>query len=314
MLKLALTVVVLAVALVAIWHGNNMVEVTRYRVELSDPPSPVESEAKPAGLRILQISDLHGKRFGRGSQRLLDEIDRLDYDIIAITGDIITGGPLARGRRTALQLAAELVERAPVFYTPGNHETTSRQFAGLEDGLRDLGVHVLRRDSVEIDIRGRRYVILGLDDVKFFDMDPEAYSAALSELVNLAPGQSSVPGGAARLCGAAPEPATSQRTDGAAGRAQSSVPRILVSHRPNLLDIYAASGVQLVLTGHVHGGQFRIPGVGGLIGPDDLLLPKYDAGVFRKGETTMIVSRGLGPSAIPVRINNRPELVLIEIA
>ena len=283
MLKLALTVVVLAVALVAIWHGNNMVEVTRYRVELSDPPSPVESEAKPAGLRILQISDLHGKRFGRGSQRLLDEIDRLDYDVIAITGDIITGGPLARGRRTALQLAAELVERAPVFYTPGNHETTSRQFPGLEDGLRDLGVQVLRRDSVEIDIRGRRYVILGLDDVKFFDMDPEAYSAALSELVNSAPGQ-------------------------------SSVPRILVSHRPNLLDIYAASGVQLVLTGHVHGGQFRIPGVGGLIGPDDLLLPKYDAGVFRKGETTMIVSRGLGPSAIPVRINNRPELVLIEIA
>ncbi len=86
--------------------------------------------------------------------------------------------------------------------------------------------------------------------------------------------------------------------------------RLLLAHRPELLAVYASDGYDLVLAGHMHGGQFRIPFIGGLIGSDSELFPKYDAGVFMEGDTMMFVSRGLGNSVIPIRINNRPELVV----
>ncbi len=88
---------------------------------------------------------------------------------------------------------------------------------------------------------------------------------------------------------------------------------VLLSHRPELFDVYVENGIDLVLTGHAHGGQFRLPFVGGLFAPDQGLLPEYDAGLYTEGNTNMIVSRGIGNSAFPLRFNNRPEIVLIEL-
>jgi predicted MPP superfamily phosphohydrolase len=89
---------------------------------------------------------------------------------------------------------------------------------------------------------------------------------------------------------------------------------ILLSHRPELFEVYAQHTVDLVFSGHAHGGQFRIPFVGGLIAPNQGLFPKYDAGIYEEGNTTMVVSRGIGNSIVPFRINNRPEIVLVELA
>jgi predicted MPP superfamily phosphohydrolase len=89
--------------------------------------------------------------------------------------------------------------------------------------------------------------------------------------------------------------------------------RILLSHRPELIDVYEKNSINLVLSGHAHGGQFRIPFIGGLIAPDQGFFPKYTEGLYRVGETKLIVSRGLGNSIIPFRINNRPELVVITL-
>lgn len=94
---------------------------------------------------------------------------------------------------------------------------------------------------------------------------------------------------------------------------QESSYSILLSHRPELFETYVACGVDLILSGHAHGGQFRLPFVGGLIAPDQGLFPKYDAGLYTDGNTNMIVSRGLGNSIIPIRFNNRPEIVLINL-
>ena len=94
---------------------------------------------------------------------------------------------------------------------------------------------------------------------------------------------------------------------------QENAYSVLLSHRPELFETYAACDVDLVLSGHAHGGQFRLPFVGGLIAPNQGLLPKYDAGLFTDGNTNMIVSRGIGNSIISIRFNNRPEIVLIEL-
>ena len=88
---------------------------------------------------------------------------------------------------------------------------------------------------------------------------------------------------------------------------------LLLSHRPELFDVYSGCGVDLVLAGHAHGGQFRLPLVGGLIAPNQGLFPRYDAGLYTSGSTSMVVSRGLGNSVIPLRFNNRPEVVLVEL-
>jgi predicted MPP superfamily phosphohydrolase len=88
---------------------------------------------------------------------------------------------------------------------------------------------------------------------------------------------------------------------------------ILLSHRPELFESYAHCNIDLVLSGHTHGGQFRLPFIGWLIAPDQGIFPKYDAGLFTNGSTNMIVSRGLGNSIIPIRFNNRPEVIVIEL-
>lgn len=305
MLKLSI-VVGLVLVLVLIWVGNNWLEVSHLSIRLvgegpvGDGPvgdGPVgdgtvgeggegtelgaSGTEKPRGLRILQVSDLHGKPYGFSARRLLRRIDELDYDIIAITGDFITRSPLPHGLRPALRLAKGLVSRAPVYFVTGNHEAGSPQFERLEAGLADLGVVVLRGGVVETQVRGRDYVLLGLDDLEFFGGDMVSYTEALIELFESAP---------------------------------SSGPRVLLSHRPGIFETYVRRDVDLVLTGHVHGGLIRIPGVGGVVSPDQGFFPKYDAGLFRRDGTSMVISRGLGPTILPIRVLNRPELVVVELA
>ena len=87
--------------------------------------------------------------------------------------------------------------------------------------------------------------------------------------------------------------------------------KILFSHRPEVFETYVERKMNLVLCGHAHGGQFRLPFLGGMVAPNQGLFPKYDGGLYKKESTTMVVSRGIGNSIIPVRFNNRPEVVMI---
>ena len=148
--------------------------------------------------------------------------------------------------------------------------------------MEAAGVTVLDDAQVKFEVSGESITVIGVNDPAFHADylmgDTEVINQKLAELA-----------------------------------AEDSGFTILLSHRPELFETYVDHDMNLVLTGHAHGGQFRLPLIGGLIAPNQGLFPKYDAGLYSEGGTNMIVSRGLGNSIIPFRFNNRPEVVLIEL-
>lgn len=238
----------------------------------------VETQKLPANfapLRIAHISDIHDARFGEHNEKLLSKLQSCAPDIIVLTGDIIDSNRTDIG--AAVDLVTEAVKIAPCFYVTGNHEAAIySSFSTLEAGMRQAGVTVLRDTAVSLDIHAERITLIGLDD----------------------PGFTRV-GIADRLGGLMP-------ADGSF--------TILLSHRAEKFNEYVLSGVDLTFCGHAHGGQIRVPFVGGLFAPGQGYFPEYDAGLYTDGDSSMIVSRGLGNSTFPLRLNNRAEIVLTELS
>ena len=238
----------------------------------------VASEKLPAafdGFTIVQISDLHNARFGKDQEKLVALLKAAQPDLIAITGDLIDK------RRPGMQNVLRFVERAvaiaPVFYVTGNHEAKSKEFPLLKEALGRLGVTLLLDRTVSIERGGAQIALAGLSDARFVTADKTKFAAVSAE----------------KLSAFLPKEGFT----------------LLLTHRPELFAVYRAAGADLTLCGHAHGGQFRLPLVGGLIAPNQGLFPKYTAGLYREEGKCMVVSRGLGNSSIPIRLNNRPEVV-----
>ena len=276
MVKLIGTMLALAaLAALGIWLLWGNTALTAHEISVSSPRLPGAFD----GLRIAQVSDLHNAQFGSDNAGLLSLLEERAPDLILLTGDLIDS------RRTdvdtALAFAARAARIAPTYYVPGNHEARlTSDFPRLEQGLGEAGVTVLRNEAVELERAGETLRLIGIDDPDFGTWTGgEAGLAAL--LADLGAGEGFT---------------------------------ILLSHRPELFETYAAAGVDLAFTGHAHGGQVRLPFVGGLFAPHQGLFPRCDAGLYAAGEARMIVSRGLGNSIIPLRVNNRPELVVAELS
>ena len=240
------------------------------------------------GFRIVQVSDLHNAEFGRGNNELLEVIEDCRPDTIVATGDIIDSG------RTDTLTAALFVENAmktaPVYYVTGNHEarllkqggTGKDEYFKLESIMVNAGANVLHGESVSIERGESDIQIIGIDDPEYLRLNKYAGEnrITLSNIDEFI---------------------------------KEDIFTVLLSHRPELFEEYAKSGVNLVIAGHAHGGQFRLPFVGGLFAPNQGFFPRYDSGLYEKNNTKMVVSRGLGNSAVPIRFNNRPEIVVIEL-
>ena len=240
----------------------------------------VASEKLPAafdGFTIVQISDLHNARFGKDQEKLVALLKAAQPDLIAITGDLIDK------RRPGMQNALRFVERAvaiaPVFYVTGNHEAKSKEFPLLKEALGRLGVTLLLDQTVPIERGGAHIALAGLSDARFVTADKTKFAAVSAQ----------------KLSAFLPKEGFT----------------LLLAHRPELFAVYRAAGADLTLCGHAHGGQFRLPLVGGLIAPNQGLFPIYTAGLYREEGKCMVVSRGLGNSSIPIRLNNRPEVVKV---
>ena len=256
-----------------LWWGNNSLSVTNHTVRNDAVPESFD------GYRIVQLSDIHNKDF-RG--RLSEKVKTLSPDIIVITGDLIDS------RRTNLSVSEKLINElktiAPIYYVTGNHESRIPEYSELRENLEKNGVAVLDGKSIPIERNGESITLTGIDDATFFG------SGMLNER----------------------EIIFTQRLKELAKDKGGNF-GILLSHRPELIDVYAECGFDLAFTGHAHGGQIRLPFVGGILTPNQGFFPEYDAGEFKKGGLTMIVSRGVGNSVFPFRIFNRPEIIVCEL-
>ncbi len=228
------------------------------------------------GFTIAHISDFHNTNIG---DEVLDKLDDTNVDIIVITGDIID----SRNTQSeiVLEFVEELVKIAPCYYVSGNHEGRIDVYPTFKEDMKALGVYVLEDECIEIKKENDVISLIGVDDPSFqtdylFGDDVTVMSTKLDQFKN------------------------EQYT-------------ILLSHRPELFDVYVEYDMDVVFSGHAHGGQFRLPFIGGLVAPNQGLFPKYDAGLFVEDNTHMIVSKGIGNSIIPMRFNNRPEVIVIKL-
>lgn len=240
----------------------------------------VESEKLPQafdGYQIAQVSDLHNAEMGKNNEKLLDMLRQAQPDMIAITGDLVDY--YNPDVDAALAFAREAVKIAPCYFITGNHEARLAEYAEIRKALEAMGVCVLADATREQEKDGQTILLMGVDDPYFISKDEEG---VLREKLQWLVGED--------------DPYT-----------------VLLSHRPGSFALYVESGVDLVLAGHLHGGQFRLPFVGGLYTPSTGFFPEYDAGLYTQGQTSMVVSRGIGNSIFPFRVNNPPELVLVEL-
>ena len=245
-----------ALCVLFVRFNNGCIKITRVKRQIAGAPK----------LKIVHLSDLHGKRFGKNSVKLIKKVADEKPDFIAFTGDIIHLYT-PKNISVAVEVASALKEIAPVLFVAGNHEMRNKGYRNLRKNLIEAGVEVL--DDRAEEVCG--ITVAGLNGASLRNDKIEKITPDIS-------------------------------------------PKILLAHEPQFFEKYAAWGYDLVLCGHAHGGQWRIPFTKtGLYAPGQGAFPKYTSGVHERGNTAMVISRGLGNSEFPLRLFNRPEIVVIEI-
>lgn len=266
--RIVLPVALLGIAAILVAdNGGFIIGNTVYEIEIPGLPTAF------SGMRILQISDLHGREFGESSSRLIEHVVSESPDIIALTGDIAdyhTDIDVLR------RLIPQLVEIAPVYYVSGNHEWGAHRIDALAEILKSAGAVYLRNEYLPLEKDGERIILCGVED-------PNSWAELKTPDVLISKLRKEFP---------------DERV-------------ILLGHRNNWPETYPDLDVSLILCGHGHGGIIRLPFVGGLLDTPHALFPEYDAGVFESGSYKMVVSRGLSDSIPMPRFLNAPEVVTV---
>ena len=207
-------------------------------------------------------------------------LEEIKPDMIAITGDLVDS------RHTDIDVSMNFVKQAvkiaPCYYVTGNHEARLENRNEIKNDLAEIGVNIMDNSKLEIEKDGQKITLLGIEDPRMVSVFEEDYAEITHNNLNGV-------------------------TENISGYT------ILLAHRPEHFDTYKAFDINLVLCGHAHGGQVRLPFLGGVLVPNQGFFPEYDAGKFTEENTTMIISRGIGNSVVPVRINNNPELVVVKL-
>ncbi|WP_251136062.1 metallophosphoesterase [Exiguobacterium sp. s138] len=266
---------ILALSSWFLYRENNQIDTTAVTVQSDKLPAAFND------YKILQIADLHGKSFGSRQKVLLKKVNKLQPNVILMTGDLIDSR--RNGEEEALLLMKQLTPDYPVYFVTGNHEV--RLNLTILPKLERLGVTVLRNTSVPLERDGQFIELLGIDDPT-----TTRWSEGLQE-----------PDG------------IRQSLDQAQSTAETRSFQLLMAHRPEYLPLYAERKVDLVLSGHAHGGQIRLPFTDGMYAPGQGFFPDLTAGQHTMENTRLIISRGLGNSLFPFRIFNHPELIVVTL-
>ena len=274
---LIIIAILVLVCLISIWISYNWLTVSDFTVTSSKI-----SEA----FRMVLVSDLHDHQFGRKNEKLAEKIQEQSPDLIIIDGDMINGD--SENADTAVEVVRALKEIAPVYYSYGNHEYAYMEagHTDLQDELEEAGAVVLNYQSIDLEVNGNPIRLGGLYEYGFETgmQSKEENERALSYLEEYVD--------------------TDQYL-------------IMCAHRPdsfypwNYADTW---GIDLVLSGHLHGGQVIIPGIGGLYSQLEEFFPEYDYGQYKLGDSDMIITRGLSsdPKILP-RFNNPPEIAVVDV-
>ena len=268
-----ITISILLITL-GIWIYLTNTNITTTKLTIKNEKIPKDFN----NYKIVEIADLHNKDW---KDKLISKIEKEKPDIITITGDFIDS------EHTNFEIALEFINKAkdiaPIYYVTGNHEAWIDNYEELKKLLIEAGVHVLENENIFLNKNNSKINLVGLQDPDFIEktnikgIQDDIINKKLKPLLD------------------------------------SEYYNIVLCHRPELFETYVSLNVDLALTGHAHGGQIRIPFVGGLIAPNQGFFPKYVEGIYHKNNTDMVVSRGLGNSILPIRINNTPELIVIEL-
>lgn len=232
-------------------------------------------------IKLALVTDLHSCYYGKNQSRLLDKIEEYQPDAVLLGGDIFDD---VLDDDNARKLVDELAKKHKTYYVSGNHEWWSGRMYDLFDYLTSVGVNVLRGSSDTLNIGESRVTICGIDDpeVSVYDNTHFSWDKQLEQ----------------------------------AGQAvQPDCFNVLLTHRPECAEQYFEYDFDAVLSGHSHGGQFRIPFVlNGFYAPNQGFFPKLAGGIYEFDGKTLIVSRGLAKESTGLpRIFNRPELVFVDI-
>ena len=228
--------------------------------------------------KIAQVSDIHCDKVGHSDLSFINKIKNFNPDMIVITGDILDS--YNNNMDIAYNILSQLAIVAPCYFVSGNHELRlPEEYEQLINRMKKLNITHLHNSKLFITKNNESINLVGVEDYNFFKNEDNLNHRAnfiktLKELYS------------------------------------SNHFNILLSHRPEKFPIYADIKYELIFSGHAHGGQWRIPFVGGIFSPSQGFFPKYTNGNYVLEDSTLIVSQGLGNSSFPIRINNRIELVL----
>ncbi len=270
-------------AVSAAFIENHLLQVSNYTIVSEKIPAAFQD------FKIMQLSDLHSKRFGHDNVRLIRKIDAVQPDLLVMTGDMISRSD--SNHTVFFQLAETLAKEYPCYYVIGNHEQDMKRHE-LKLFLAKLtatGIRVMENENVEICKEDQKISLYGLSlPLKYYKQS--------------------------KLWSAPAAPFGEREMERAMGQYNSAQYGILLTHNPLCFAAYAEWGADLTLCGHIHGGMIRLPFAGGLLSPEREFFPKYSAGIYEYGGKKMLVSRGLGSGTFGIRILNCPEIVVITLA
>lgn len=266
-----------------LWWQDKSVVVTRKTLKL-------EEKKKAGSFRVVQLSDLQSNWFGVNQENVVNKVKDLTPDVVVITGDIIDR------RHTSYEAADKLLmgltsAGLSVCYVNGNHECLlNKKRLGEFYSKWEDKINILINRNIVLNLNGVGVKIAGLDE----------------DVVQRARGYE-------RGTKDVDKSLIWESLDTIFDSGESMDVNLLLSHEPQLVDLYDKTEADIVFSGHAHGGQVRLPFIGGLYAPEQGIFPKYKEGLYNLGETWLVVSRGLGNSRFPFRVFNRPEVMCLDV-